>query len=299
MKDFNKTKTPIISKIFVNGTLLTYSLFCLVPIILVLSISLTGEESLILEGYHLLPKDFSLSAYYYVFNGTTSIIRAFMVSTIVTVSGTIIHLIITSMLAYVVSRKEVKYRNIISFYVYFTILFNGGLVPYYIMVTKYLHLKNTIFILIMIFVVSAMNVLIMKNFFKAIPESLIESARIEGSGEFNTFVKIVIPLSKPSLAAIGLFTAVAYWNDWFTCSLFIEDASLYNLQYLLHSLMTNISYLQNNSMASKGMEKMIGMLPSESARMATCILAIVPITILYPFLQKHFVKGLTLGAVKE
>ena len=165
--------------------------------------------------------------------------------------------------------------------------------------TRYLHLKNTIWVLILVQLVSAVNVLIMKNFFRTIPKSLIESARIDGSGEFRTFFSIVLPLSTPSLASIGLFVAIAYWNDWMTCSLYIETPKLHTLQYLLQSLMNNIGYLQANAGASQSMEQAVLALPSEGARMATCVLAIGPIIFLYPFLQKYFAKGLTIGAVKE
>ena len=203
------------------------------------------------------------------------------------------------MLAYALTREEVIARNKISFLVYIPVLFNGGLVPYYMLMTRYLHLKNTIWVLILVQLVSAVNVLIMKNFFRTIPKSLIESARIDGSGEFRTFFSIVLPLSTPSLASIGLFVAIAYWNDWMTCSLYIETPKLHTLQYLLQSLMNNIGYLQANAGASQSMEQAVLALPSEGARMATCVLAIGPIIFLYPFLQKYFAKGLTIGAVKE
>lgn len=204
-----------------------------------------------------------------------------------------------SMLAYALTREEVTARNKISLLVYIPVLFNGGLVPYYMLMTRYLHLKNTIWVLILVQLVSAVNVLIMKNFFRTIPKSLIEAARIDGCGEFRTFFSIVLPLSTPSLASIGLFVAIAYWNDWMTCSLYIETPKLHTLQYLLQSLMNNIGYLQANAGASQSMSQAVMTLPNEGARMATCVLAIGPIIFLYPFLQKYFAKGLTIGAVKE
>ncbi|HJK48802.1 MAG TPA: carbohydrate ABC transporter permease, partial [Methanocorpusculum sp.] len=217
----------------------------------------------------------------------------------VTVVGTAGHLLFMSMLAYGLTREEVTARNKISFFVYLPVLFNAGLVPTYMLFTRTLHLKNTIWVLILISIASSTNVLILKNFFSTIPKSLIESARIDGSSEFRTFFTIVLPLSKPSLASIGLFVAIAYWNDWLTCSLYIETPKLQTLQYLLQSLMNNIAYLQANAGASPSMEAAIANLPSESARMATCVLAVGPIIFLYPFLQKYFEKGLTIGAVKE
>ena len=203
------------------------------------------------------------------------------------------------MLAYAITREELNSRNKISFFVYLPVLFNAGLVPTYMLFSRTLQLKNTIWVLILIMIASSTNVLILKNFFNTIPKSLIESARIDGSSEFRTFFTIVLPLSKPSLASIGLFVAIAYWNDWMTCSLYIETPKLQTLQYLLQSLMNNIAYLQANAGASASMEQAIASLPSESARMATCVLAVGPIIFLYPFLQKYFEKGLTIGAVKE
>ena len=251
------------------------------------------------EGYHFIPKVFSLNAYKYVFNGASSILQAYKVTVFVTVVGTFLHLLFMSMLAYSLTREEVVHREKISLFVYIPVLFNGGLVPFYMLMSKVLNVKNTIWVLILVNLVSAVNVLIMKNFFKTIPVSLIESARIDGSGEMRTFFKIVLPLSKPSLATIGLFTAIAYWNDWMTCSLYIETPRLHTLQYLLQSLMNNIAYLVQNAGASQSMLEALGELPSEGARMATCILAVGPIILLYPFLQKYFESGMTLGAVKE
>ncbi|MEG0320433.1 MAG: carbohydrate ABC transporter permease [Niameybacter sp.] len=292
-------KKMSLSQIIIHIVFILLSLLCLLPLLLVVAISFTGEKSLMIEGYHFIPKDFSLDAYKYVFSGATSVLRAYGVTIVVTVMGTMLHLLVTSMLAYALTREEVTGRNKISLFVYIPVLFNGGLVPMYILMTRYLNLKNTILVLILVNLVSAVNVLIMKNFFRTIPHSLIESARIDGSGEFRTFFQIVLPLSTPSIATIGLFVAIAYWNDWMTCSLYIEKPKLYTLQYLLQSLMNNIGYLQSNAQASQSIEKALGTLPSEGARMATCVLAIGPIILLYPFLQKYFAKGLTIGAVKE
>ncbi|MDQ6421428.1 carbohydrate ABC transporter permease [Paenibacillus sp. LHD-117] len=288
-----------LSKTMIHLLFIVSALGCILPLMLVVSISLTSEESLMIDGYSLWPKVFDIAAYKYVFSGAGSIANAYAVTIFVAAVGTFLHLLVTSMLSYSLTRPEVTYRNALTLFVYIPVLFNGGLVPSYILITRYLQLKNTIWVLVVVYLVSAINVLIMKNFFRSIPNSLFESARIDGSGEFRTFFSIALPLSKPSLATIGLFTAIAYWNDWMTASLYIETPKLYPLQYLLQSLMNNIGYLQANSAASKSMEAAIGMLPSEGARMATCVLAIGPIILLYPFLQKYFEKGLTIGAVKE
>jgi putative aldouronate transport system permease protein len=287
------------SSLVINLIFMLFSALCVIPVLIVLSISFTPEQSISTYGYHLIPKALSLNAYKYVLGGTNSLLNAYSVTIAVTVVGTILHLFITSMLAYSVSRNEVRFRNQMSFFVYFTILFNGGLVPYYILITKYLHLKNTFYVLVLIALVSPVNIMIMKNFFKSLPDAIIESARIDGSGEFRTFISIVLPLSKPSLATIGLFVALGYWNDWFTSALFIENQRLYSLQYLLQSIMNNVSMLLAHAGQSQSVDKTIAELPTEGAKMATCILSIGPIIVLYPSLQKYFVKGLTLGAVKS
>lgn len=294
-----ENKKISVSNISIHIIFLLLSLICIIPLLLVIGISLTDENSLMMDGYHFWPKEFSLEAYRYVFSGAGSVFNAYGVTIFVTVAGTFLHLLVTSMLAYALTREEVRQREKISLFVYIPVLFNGGLVPFYMLMTRYLHLKNTVWVLILVNLVSAVNVLIMKNFFRTIPNSLIESARIDGSGEFRTFFKIVLPLSTPSLATIGLFVAIAYWNDWMTCSLYIETPKLHTLQYLLQSLMNNIGYLQANAQASQSIERAFGTLPSEGARMATCVLAVGPIILLYPLLQKYFEKGLTIGAVKE
>ena len=283
----------------IHIVLILLTAVCVIPLLLVVGISFTDEQSLMSNGYNLIPKVFSLDAYKYVFTGAASVGQAYLVTIIVTVVGTAGHLLFMSMLAYALTREEVTARNKISFFVYLPVLFNAGLVPTYMLFSRTLQLKNTIWVLILIMIASSTNVLILKNFFNTIPKSLIESARIDGSSEFRTFFTIVLPLSKPSLASIGLFVAIAYWNDWMTCSLYIETPKLQTLQYLLQSLMNNIAYLQANAGASASMEQAIASLPSESARMATCVLAVGPIIFLYPFLQKYFEKGLTIGAVKE
>lgn len=294
-----KTQKIHISQVIIHAIFILLTLVCVVPLLLVVGISFTEESSLMAEGYHLIPREFSTAAYEFVFTGATSVLRAYGVTIFVTVAGTFLHLLCMSMLAYGLTREEVTARNALSLFVYIPVLFNGGLVPYYMLITKYLHLKNTIWVLIITQLVSATNVLIFRNFFKSIPNSLVESARIDGAGEIRTFFKIVLPLSKPSLASIGLFVAIAYWNDWMTCSLYIENPKLQTLQYMLQSLMTNVQYLIMNADVSQSAQQALNNLPSEGVRMATCVLAVGPIIFLYPLLQKYFASGLTVGAVKE
>lgn len=284
-----------VSQVAIHLLFILISLTSIIPMMIIISTSLSSELEVARTGYGLVPKNFTLAAYKFIFSGGSPMIRAYFVTTIVTILGTFLNLFISSMLAYGLSRKEIKYRGFLSFIVVFCLLFSGGLVPTYILVTKYLHLGNKMAAMYVPYIVSSVYVIMMRNFFMAVPDSLIESARIDGSGEFNTFIKIVIPLSKPILATIGLFVAVFMWNDWTACSLYIDDSKLYGLQFLLQSIMNNIQYLQGNVLTQKLAES----LPDETARMATCILAVAPILIGYPFLQKYFVKGLTIGAVKE
>lgn len=294
-----KTQKIHISTIIIHAIFILLTLACVVPLLLVVGISFTEESTLLAEGYHLIPRKFSLDAYKFVFTGATSVLQAYGVTIFVTVAGTFLHLLCMSMLAYGLTREEVTARNALSLFVYIPVLFNGGLVPYYMLITKYLHLKNTIWVLVITQLVSATNVLIFRNFFKSIPNSLVEAARIDGAGEIRTFFKIVLPLSKPSLASIGLFVAIAYWNDWMTCSLYIENPKLQTLQYMLQSLMSNIQYLIMNADVSQSAQNALSNLPNEGVRMATCVLAVGPIIFLYPLLQKYFASGLTVGAVKE
>lgn len=285
--------------IFVNAVFIFLTLACLLPLLLVVGISLTQEQSLINEGYHLIPRVFDTFAYKYVFAGSSTVLNAYAVTVFVTVVGTFVQLLFTSMMAYALTRPELKGRFFLSLLVYIPCLFTGGMVAEYILMTRVLNLKNTIWVLFVGGMISPVNVLIMRKFMRSIPESLIESARIDGSGEIRTFFKIVLPLSKPSLASLGLFTAIYFWNDWYTCSLYITDSKLYNLQYMLQSLMMNIKNLMAFSDKTQSIEYAIANLPNESARMATCVMAIGPIIFLYPLLQKYFNKGLTMGAVKE
>lgn len=299
MSKKKKKKKITLPQIIINIIFILVSLFCIMPLILVLSVSFSSEHAIITNGYSFLPQEFTLNAYKYILTGSKTLIKAYMVTIFVTAIGTVCHVFITAMFSYTLSRQELKYRKVISFLVFFTLLFSGGLVPTYILISRYLHLQNHIGVFILPYLTNAIHVLIMRNFFRAIPNSIIESARIDGSGEFRTFLKIVLPISLPSLATIGLFIAVFLWNDWFTPLLYIENPNLYNLQFLLRSIMTNISYLIGNIEKFRGQEEIFTNLPNDTAMMATCIMAIGPIIILYPFLQKYFIKGLTLGSVKS
>ena len=273
------------------------ALFCVVPILYILSASLSDEIQLTKEGYSLLPRGFSLEAYKYILESPKPIINAYGVTILVTLGGTAVSLLVTTMLAYVIARKDFKIGRVFAFMIFFSMLFNGGLVPTYIMLTKYYHLKDTIWALIFPYIIMPWHVFLMKGFLADIPTSLIEAAKIDGAGEVKTFFKIIVPISKPALATVGLFIAFTYWNDWYQSMLYIDSPDINSLQFYLYRIMNNIQYL-STSMQAGNISIDIASLPSETARMALCILAAGPMLVVFPFFQKYFVKGLTVGAVK-
>ena len=272
-----------------------FALICIIPFFLIIASSFTSESYIIKNGYVLWPKEFSLTAYELIFKNPAKILRAYGVTAFVTITGTALSVFINAMTGYVLQRKDFKWRNIFSFYFFFTTLFSGGLVPWYILCVKTLHLKNTIWVLIIPTMVSVWNIILVKGFMGGIPGEITESAKIDGAGDFRIFVKLILPLSKPVIATIGLFTALAYWNDWYMCMLFIDKKELFDSQYLLYQLMGSIKALRE--IASQTTVSVSSM-PIESTKMALTIVATGPIILVYPFVQKYFVKGLTLGSVK-
>lgn len=274
-----------------------FALLCILPIAAIISISLSNENDLVSYGYRLLPKALDITAYKFIFKNPTQILRSYYVSSVVTVAGAVLSLLIVSMTAYPLSRSDFKYRNKMSLFIYFTMLFSGGLVPWYMLIDRYLGLKDTIWVLIIPLLVSPWNIFLLRTYFQKIPPSLIESANIDGAGELYAFFKIIVPLSKPALATVGLFTALMYWNDSFTALLFIYKANLIPLQYILYKIMTNIQML-TVQMKNLPTTTSAARVPTESARMAMVILAAGPMLFVFPFFQKYFVKGLTVGSVK-
>lgn len=286
-------------QVVINIILIILVLTCILPFVLLISASLTEESTLIREGYNFWPQKFSLNAYAYMFQQAEMIVRSYGVTLLITIVGTTISLIIGPMLAYPLSRSDFKFANPMSFVVFFTMLFNGGLVPTYMMWTQFFHIKNTIFALIFpALLLNAFYIMLMKNYFKNnIPPALIESAKIDGAGEYYTFFKIVLPLSLPILATVGLFVGIGYWNDWMNGLYYVTEPKLFSLQNLLNRMMQNINYLASSENAAiVGNTNMI--LPSSAMRMALAVIGVLPIMVLYPFFQKYFVKGMTVGAVK-
>ncbi len=278
-----------------TAIIILFAIVCLVPFILVISSSFTSETSIIQDGYSLWPKEANLEAYKMLFASNT-IGPAYGVTIFVTVVGTLLSMLITSAGAYALSCKQFYHRGKIAFFIYFTMLFSGGLVPSYLWITKYLHLTDSIWALILPSLVNPWNLLLLRNFFSGIPDSLAESARIDGANDLVILFKIILPISLPGLATIGLFYALAYWNEWYKALLYIRDSSKYPLQYLIMQIQRNIQYVQQN--AAQGGATTEGIVPAYSSQMATAVVTIGPIILLYPFLQKYFVQGLTVGSVK-
>lgn len=286
----NKGTIPI------SGIFWLLSIFCVIPIFYILAASFSDEIMLSKQGYALWPRGFSLEAYEYIFKMPKSILTAYGVTIFVTVIGTGISLLVTSMLAYVIVRRDFKLSRIIAFFVLFALLFRAGMVPTYIIMVGY-GIKNTILALIVPYIIVPWHVFLMKGFLADVPTSLVEAAKIDGAGEIQIFFKIIIPISKPALATVGLFIAFTYWNDWFQSMLYIEKQQLTSLQYYLYRIMSNIQYL-SSSMQMGAPVIDTSNLPGETSRMALCVLAAGPMLIIFPFFQKYFVKGLTVGAVK-
>ncbi len=287
-KSFNRVATIILTFLVI---------ITLLPIILLVIASFTNEQALIRNGYSYFPEAFSLDAYYYMIKQGTMITRAYGVSFLVTIGGTALSVLITTTLAYPMSRKSFKYRNILAFFVFFTMLFNGGIVPSYIMWSRFFHIKNTIWALIIPnYLVTAFNVILVKNFYQNnVPDALVEAAQIDGASELRIFYKIMFPLARPVVATISLFTGLCYWNDWTNGLYYVDNEKLYSIQLLLMKIMNNIQALKaNSSLLGTGAVE----LPGTSVRMAMAFVGILPILLVYPFIQKYLVEGVVIGAVK-
>lgn len=275
-----------------------FALICLYPFLLVISGSFTSNVAAIKYGFRLIPGEFTTAAYKTLFKDISSIVNGYKVTVFVTVVGTACSLLINSMMAYVLSRTSLPGRKIINLYVLITMLFNGGMVPWYIVCTRYLHLQNTIWALIVPMLVNAWNIFLIRNFFSSISTSMHESALLDGAGEFTIYSKIYAPLSKPVIATVLLFTALGYWNDWWHGLMLIEDRNLQPLQMLLRSVVSNIQFLQTAD-PSPEIQALMASIPGDGLKMALVVLTTGPIILLYPFVQRYFVAGIMVGGVKE
>lgn len=289
------SKDKLVFRILGVFLIILITVFCVVPFVLIVTGSMTSQASILRDGYRFVPKEISFEAYKIIFDSPNMLLKAYAVTIGITVIGALVGLFLTSMASYVLVSKDFKYRNHFSFYFYFTTIFGGGLVPWYIMMVKYLKMKNTYTSLVFPLLMNVIYILIMKNFMKSIPDAIFESAKLDGAGDFTIFINLVLPLSKPALATIGLFIALNYWNDWYNAMLFIDKQELYPLQYFLYNILSKLDFI-NQSASRSGVP--VPQMPSEPMKLAMTVVATGPIVLLYPFIQKYFVKGITIGAVK-
>ncbi len=282
-----------------NGIFLLCSLLCILPFVFVFMISVSSEQSIRKYGYHFIPNEFSLEAYRFLGNEAGTILQALGISVFVTALGTLIGLALTAGMGYVLSQYDYKLKKFFTWVVFIPMVFNGGMVANYVVNVNILHLKDTVWILILPLAVSSFHIIICKTFFKStIPDSVVESALIDGASQYVVFFRIVLPISKPVLATIGLFLTFGYWNDWFQSSLYITSRKLISMQALLDGILKNIQYIATNPSAGVSLQQYKNMMPAESVRMAMAVVIVVPIACAYPFFQRYFISGLTIGAVK-
>jgi putative aldouronate transport system permease protein len=279
-----------------HSVLIVITFIFLIPLLVVISASFTDEVALTKNGYGLWPSQFSTDAYRYILLNPTQVVRSYGVTIVVTITGTLLGLFIMSLFAYALSRQDFKWRRPLAFFVFFTMLFNGGLVPTYILITQYLKLRDTLAVLIVPYLVVPWFVFLLRTYFQTLPKEFIESAKIDGANEWQIYARIVIPLSVPAIATVGLFLILMFWNDWWLALLYINEPSLYPLQYLLYAILRNAEFLSSNQSASA----MLGsvQVPLQTIRMAMAVVAMGPVALAFIFLQRYFIRGITLGGIK-
>lgn len=272
------------------------AIICVLPFILILSGSFTSNATILKEGYSILPRDFTLEAYKMIFKAPKDILQAYKITIYYTVVGTAVGLAVTVLTAYVISRKEFKYRNVVSFLIYFTSIFGGGLVAWYLMYTNILGLKGTTFAIWFPAIMSPFLVILMRTFITgSVPDAIVESAKIDGAGQGTILTRIVLPVLGPGLATVGLFLALGYWNDWYRSSMFSTDQSTWELQFYLYNMLNASQALKAMSQASS---IPIDNMPGQTMKLAMAVVATGPVLVFYPFVQRYFVTGITIGAVK-
>jgi len=291
INQISRTSNVLLNILFI----VVIALFFIYPFFIIIGSSLTDNKTIILQGYNMIPQQFSTEAYRYVFMKSSKIVHSYMVTILTTGVGTLLGVSMMAMYAYPISRPDLRYRRGFSLFAYITFIFSGGLVPWFFVYTKVLGLSNSYWVLIMPYLVNVWNIVILRTFFtSSIPQEVIESAKIDGAGEFRIFFNIVVHLAIPGLATIALFTTLVYWNDFQLPLYFSREMKKYNIQYLLYSIMSNMEFMAQDTRSVKIFDSP----PVEAARMAMCVLGTGPMLIAYPFFQRYFVKGLTLGAVK-
>ncbi len=284
---------------FISYILMIFTaLVCLVPFMIVISASFSGESELIKYGYGIFPKGATLDAYRVVMRTKKALLNAYGITIFTTAVGSFLSILITCLTAYPLSRRDYKHRTVLSFYFYFTMLFSGGTIPSYILISQYLHLKNNILVLIIPLLLNVYNVFLIRTYFSQLNSAMIEAAKIDGAGELYTFFKIVIPVCKTGIATVLLLICLTYWNEWYQCLMYMTKEKNITLQYYLYKIMSNVDLLTKNTTAATTVSIDVSKLPSETARMAICVLAAGPMVFLFMFFQKYFVKGISVGSVK-
>ncbi|MBP2351900.1 putative aldouronate transport system permease protein [Kribbella aluminosa] len=284
-----------VPRIVMHGILTLVSLAFVMPLLIIVSASFSSESAISANGYSVLPRQFSTFAYRYVLDDPSAILRAYGVSILVTTVGTVASLAVMSMLAFSLAQRSYRLRRPLSFYVLFTMIFSGGLVPGYILITQYLHLQNTLLVLILPYLVSPWFVLLLRTFFSQLPDEILDAARVDGAGDWRLFTRIVLPLSKPALATVGLFVALVYWNDWWLGLLYITNDKLIPVQLFLYRILTNIDFVTSQSQfAGQSLD-----VPIQTLRAAIAVLAIGPIVVAFFFVQRFLIRGITVGGVKD
>ncbi len=286
------------SQIFLNLFFIILSALIVIPFLLVLAISFSRESDILSSGYSLIPKHIDLSAYRYVLKNSETVVNAYTTTIVFSVLTMVLSTFLCCLAAYPLSRSEYKHKRGVSFYLFFTMLFGGGLVPTYILITQYLHLSNNIWVYVLPSLISPWYIFMIRSFMQGIPSEITEAAVVDGANEFEIFFKFILPLSKPVIATVALLTFLAKWNDWMTSMLYVDDVKLQSLQYMLQKILNNIELLRQQQMG--GTVQTIDMVnvPSETARMAMAIIVAGPALVVFPFFQKYFAKGMTVGSVK-
>ncbi len=291
-----KNKT-ITGQLILNILFVVLSLTYIIPFLLLISISLSSDQNIREFGYTIFPKAITFEAYKMIFESPETIFNAYKVTIIFSLATMVLSVIVMTMAAYPLSRKNCVFRKPLSYYIFFTMIFSGGMIPSYIINTKYLHLNDTILVYILPALVNAWNIIVIRTFFQGLPEGLVEAAKIDGAGEAYTFVKIILPLSKPVIATMCFLTLLAKWNDWNTSLIYIRNEKLYSLQYMLQRILREVEFVKNS--VSHGDSLLdASNLPTEGVRYAMALVAAGPMLVVFPFFQKYFAQGLTVGAIK-
>ena len=295
---FNRVSKPM--NIWFSVVFIFAALCCVIPLIFVVIISFTHKDSIARNGYTFFPDQWSLQADSTLWDSRESIVRAFGISVLITVVGTVLGLFLNASMGYVLSRSSFKFKGLYTIIVFIPMIFNGGMVSSFLIMTQLLHLRDNLLALILPLAVSSFNIIIMRTFFTTtVPDSLVESGKIDGASQLRIFFQIVLPISLPAMATIGLFLSFAYWNDWWQALMYLNNQDLYPLQYVLISIERNIDFVTKNA-AYMGMSavEISAKLPQDGVKMALVVIAVLPIACSYPFFQRYFVSGLTIGAVK-